>query len=241
MLLLLLLAQTTAASRSIPPFYVYPAPTASFPSSPFFSVTVGFTYANGSVASAPKPVHVYFDSIAHRAMYNGAQPSQARQDQSVSFFGFAFDDAIVSAEVSVTSSFEFSDCVLRPLSYGLKCRTQGGNSNNNTSKATVSLNRTMRKVSLELLSTTVGNSLDFVATPLLIFADPPEDPALVPSEGTPGVLYFARGVHNLSGQVDLECGTNHVYVCRRSHRLQTTHESLTSLLAHAYMSTLDHA
>jgi len=106
---------------------------------------------------------------------------------------------------------------------------------------TVSLNRTMRKVSLELLSTTVGNSLDCVATPLLIFADPPEDPALVPSEGAPGVLYFARGVHNLSGQVDLECGTNHVYVCRRSHRLQTTHASSTSLLVHTCMSTLDHA
>lgn len=196
--------------RPIPTFVVYPGPYdarngTAFPApSPLYSVGVSFSYLNGTLAAKEEQAFVYFNSIAHRMSYPGASIQHA--GQSVSWTGFAFDSSLVFADVTITAAFSISACILRPRSYGLTCDTSAG-----SSIARVRIPRSPLKISVELYSAG-GNSAAFVSQPLFLFPDPPEDPALVPSPGDRGVLYYARGVHNLSGQIPLSCGTNNVYL-----------------------------
>jgi hypothetical protein len=199
----------------VPPFSVYPAPTdTGFPSSPYFAVNVTFRFSNGSDCSPSLPAHVYTNSINHRRGDNGADI--AKPDQSVSWASFAFDSALYEALVTVTmldgivipGGESGSGCVLRPRSYGLVCTVAPDGRS-----ATILLQASPRKVSVEVLSAALGNSLSFVANPLFLFPDPPEDPDLIPPPTAPGVLYFGRGVHNISGgQMQIPCGTNNVYL-----------------------------
>lgn len=199
--------------RPIPPWTVYPGPydaapgaAAQYPApSPLYLVNVTFSFLNGSLAAAAEPAFVYFNSIAGRSGDNGADAQHP--GQSVSWAGFAFDDSLVFADVTVTAHFTFTACILRPLSYALACETDASGT-----VARVRLTRSPAKVSVELYSTAAGNSAAFVAQPLFLFPDAPEDPALVPAPSDRGVLYFPRGVHNLSGQASIACGTNNVYL-----------------------------
>lgn len=192
--------------RPIPPFYLYPPPTDTFPSSPLYTVAVQFLYSNGTAATPPSSSFVYYNSIDHRKQYPGA--ITAKGGQSVSWTAFAFDPTLVSALVTITTSFDIDACTLRPRSYGLTCAAATGGRT-----ASILLNTTMLKISVELASASIGNTAIFTAQPLFLFPDPPEDPALVPAPTDSGVLYFARGVHNISGgQMSLGCGTNNVYL-----------------------------
>lgn len=202
--------------RPIPPWDVYPGPydtpidwsSGRYPAtSPLYRVNVSFSFtSNGSLAAAATPAFVYFNSIAHRAQNAGADVQ--RPGQSVSWAGFSFDSSLVYADVEIHTSFVFTACVLRPLSNGLACDVPPGGG----SVARIRIPNSPVKVSVELYSPTVDNSAAFVSQPLFLFPDPPESPALVPSPTDAGVLYYARGVHNLSGQLSIPCGTNNVYL-----------------------------
>lgn len=199
--------------RPIPPWIVYPGPYDVSPGaaprypvpSALYAVNVSFSFMNGSIAAAAQPAFVYYNSIDGRRGDNGADAQ--RPGQSVSWAGFSFDASLVYADVSIATSFSFTACILRPLSYGLSCQTDAGGT-----VARVRLPRSPAKVSVELYADAAGNSAAFIAQPLFLFPDAPEDPTLVPAPSDRGVLYYARGVHNLSGQVSLACGTNNVYL-----------------------------
>jgi hypothetical protein len=192
--------------RAIPSYYLYPSPTDSFPASPLYSVNVSILYRNGTVALPGTPSHVYYNSMGHRASYPGV--SNAIPGQSVSWTSVAFDDSLFTAVVTVQTTFPVRACILRPRSYGLAC-----NFTVNATTVSIALPRTMLKISVELIAPEAGNTPSFIAQPLFLFPDPPEDPALVPPPTDPGVLYFARGVHNVSGgQMSLPCGVNNVYL-----------------------------
>ena len=202
--------------RPIPPWEVYPGPydtpidwsSGRYPAaSPLYRVNVSFSFtSNGSLAAAATPAFVYYNSIAHRAQNAGADAQ--RPGQSVSWAGFSFDSSLVYADVEIHTSFVFTACVLRPLSNGLVCDIPPGGG----SVARIRISSSPVKVSVELYSPAADNSAAFVSQPLFLFPDPPENPLLVLSPTDAGVLYYARGVHNLSGQLSVPCGTNNVYL-----------------------------
>ena len=197
--------------RYIPPWLVYPGPyntsdTTQYPApSPLYDVSVSFVFWNGTTAAPATSAFVYFNSIEHRSMDNGADAQ--RPGQSVSWTGFSFDDNLVYADVTVRVGTPFTGCVLRPLSYNLSCEIVPG-----SSSVRICILRSPLKISVELYSAELKNSESFVSQPLFLFPDAPEDPALVPSPHDTGVLYYNRGVHNLSGQLAVPCGTNNVYL-----------------------------
>ena len=198
--------------RYPPPFYLYPSPTTNFPSSPLYSVAVQFFYNNGTAATPlPESSHVYYNSILHRSQYPGAD--NARQDQSVSWTSFAFDASRYWAKIFINTSFPIRSCTLRPLSYNLLCSVTY-----NSTSFTIDIRKSPLKISVELEAPSIGNDppgpQSFVAQPLFLFPDPPEDPALIPPSNDPGVLYFPRGIHNFTsiGQTILSCGQNNVYL-----------------------------
>lgn len=192
----------------MPPWYLYPAPAADYPSAAaLYNVTVTFLWANGSVAMPETPTFTYFNSMDHRLQYPGV--IDAVPGRSVSWTGFAFDPTLLTATVSVYTSFDITGgCVLRPRSYGLTCDAPAGGR-----AARFNLTTAPQKVAVELLGDGAGNTEALVKQPLFVFPDPPEDPALIPQKGAPGVLWYDPGVYNFSmGQLPLGCDVQHVYV-----------------------------
>ena len=53
--------------------------------------------------------------------------------------------------------------------------------------------------------------------PLCIFADPPEDPADVPSGPRPDLIYFGPGVHNITGDAITVTANQSVYLAGGAH------------------------
>lgn len=201
------------APSTVPPspYDIYPSPEDGFPSSPLFAVAVTLTsVSNGSVVLANASAHVYYNTIAHRNTAAGATPEVASQDQSVSFAGFAFDASQYRATVVVTAAFGATACILRPLSYGIPCTILS--SSPSSTVVSFTLAASPRTVSVELLSAAVYNTPAFLQTALFVFADPPEPAAMVPSPSCPTAVFFARGVHTLSGQMSLGCSITNVYL-----------------------------
>lgn len=159
-----------AVSHAVPQAYVYPPPSAAFPSSQLYSANVTF-----AGEQPPQPLFVFQNTDARRRALDGA--TYNNPGQSVSFTGFAFSMGPVI--VTVAASFDFSGCILRPSSLGLACSVIGPR------VASFAL-AAPAKVSVELLSAAIGNDALQIKQPLFVFADPPEDPKLVPVSGARG-------------------------------------------------------
>lgn len=106
-----------------------------------------------------------------------------RPEAGASFTNFSFSNQSVT--VVVTCTCTVSSATIRPLDYGVQPVING-----NTVTFTLS---TPRKLSVEIN----GRS-----NPLFIFADAPE--TNVPTQGSPGVVYFGPGVHNIGANYAIQ-------------------------------------
>lgn len=200
-----------ANATAPPPFYTYPcACTASGSrcanTSSMYTVAVCLRGLSGDCSQPTATFNstcVYENSIEHRL----PNMTYMSAGQAVAFAGFAFDASLGPATVRVETSFVATACVVRPRSAAVPCtlRTDGR-------AATLTLAAPMLKLSVELYSAAVRNSAAYMSNALLVFADPPEDPATVPSPDDPSALIFGPGMHILSGQMPLTGSITQVYV-----------------------------
>jgi len=188
---------------------VYPGPydprngTAYPEPSPLYAVSVSFVFLNGTLAAPGQDAFVYFNSIGSHA----PSPVPACNGWGRAYRGRHSPSTAPSSTPMSQSQQRFPSqracCALR--SYGLTCDATAG-----TSVARIRAPRSPLKVSVELYSVG-GNSAAFVGQPLFLFPDPRRTGPRPVSE-RPRRAVLSRGVHNLSGQVALGCGTNNVYL-----------------------------
>eukprot|EP01065_Artemidia_motanka_P011239 TRINITY_DN16046_c0_g1_i1.p1 TRINITY_DN16046_c0_g1~~TRINITY_DN16046_c0_g1_i1.p1 ORF type:complete len:481 (+),score=135.47 TRINITY_DN16046_c0_g1_i1:53-1495(+) len=123
--------------------------------------------------------------------------------RTAAWAAFSFADAPVT--VTVASRYSLEGVVLRPLSYGLTAKQVNG------SAVSFVLQPSTRgyKVSVEGRSQV---SDGVVLHSLMVFADPPEDPAAVPDPSSPTVLFYPPGLHNVGGQLPVPPNVTDIYV-----------------------------
>lgn len=175
----------------VPSFYTYPCAAGANTSS-LYTVTV-CTPVNCSATC------VYENSLAHRQ----GEAADMAAGQAVAFAAFAFTDPVT---VRVDAAFDVQLCTLRPAAAGLACDTLSPRS------VGFRLTAPMVKLSVELYSPAVGNSAVYMMHPLLLFGDPPEDPATIPSPSDPTALRFEPGLHVLGYQMPLYGDVTQVYL-----------------------------
>ncbi|XP_046339241.2 dextranase-like [Haliotis rufescens] len=168
---------------------IYPAPP-TMESSDKYEVLVG-------LGDPLLGTFTYKTTSNHRHIEN----HYVHPNRSVSWSSFAFSRGPVIVEVRTQK--DFSQCLVRPVSYKYACSRVG----NKTARFTVTRNSTMMSVEFD---NDYGSWKSDIVDKLLIFAEPLERD--VPSKSDPSVMFFDVGVHYLDGQVRLNSSIKEVYI-----------------------------
>ncbi|XP_067671980.1 dextranase-like isoform X2 [Haliotis asinina] len=142
----------------------------------------------------------YISTSDSRVQYSG-KLLKIEPGRSVSWTSFSFSGAAVTVEVHTQK--DFRNCLIRPKSYGFKCRRAG----NKVAMFTVTTNTKLMSVEFDY---DYGSNQADIKDKLLVFADPPE--TSIPSRHDTSVLYYDVGMHNLHGQKVLDGHIKEVYL-----------------------------
>ncbi|XP_071107233.1 uncharacterized protein [Haliotis cracherodii] len=168
---------------------VYPSPQGIHPSDKF-DVSI-------SQSGHQHQLFVYISKSDQRSK----QTSRTQPGRSMSWTSFAFTGAAVTVEVHAPK--DFNNCLVKPSSYGYKCRRTGIK----TAAFTVSHNTRMMSVEFDY---DYGFGVSDIVDKLFVFADPPE--GSVPSPHDRNVLYYGPGIHDLHKEIVVDKDIREVYI-----------------------------
>ncbi|PVD39337.1 hypothetical protein C0Q70_01967 [Pomacea canaliculata] len=144
--------------------------------------------------------HVYITRSDHR--YH-EETKHVKRGRSMSWTSFAFTGGKVTVKVHAPKNF--TNCIVRPTSYGYRCRRTGGE----VAVFEVTENTKMMSVEFDYDDGSKIGGPD-ITDKLMVFADPPETSQ--PSKTDNSVIYYDAKVHDLSGQVKLNSNIREVYL-----------------------------
>ena len=195
------LAEAGRSADTSPFLFAYPAPAANL-TTDTFSVSI-----SQGVGPAQDGAVLHSNSSTRcPTSWFGCKPGQ-----SVSWTSFAFSGAPVTVTVSRRSDWA-GPLTLRPASYNLTANRVNATAWSFTLPPTATGWKVSVESPVQILNHTRDDTWSGVLDALMIFADPPEDPSLVPKAGSPSVMYFGPGVHNLDGQIPVPATVTDVYV-----------------------------